>query len=1126
MNGGTVAHGWVIRVRSALFFFDRAIVMWRPRKPLRQTPKITGPATPKPDDRTPGRRHRRRPLSVETLNKRELMAADFGEGVSDRLRFYLVDVDTDRAIAEVRRDSVVDAARVEGRRISLFAEKTSSRDAEAIQSVRTQWMGLPSRLDNRGPYAAAKEYNGNFVSGVQSPSGVVDVRAEAFDRRSGKGEVLETIEFQFTIAPLSSSEYSIDVTDLPSEILDVDPELSSAVVDDDQDDFLAIQAALDAAAEAVRDGAESATVYLPAGTFLTSGSLQVDAGVNIVGAGIGQTVLTNDPSLSFERGDITDRDVDPASVNRDGYLIDFGVDADNASLRGLTLRGPEMIGGVFAFRSDGLTIESTRFENFLWTGLRTFTTSGTEFTWNEFHDAGGTRLKADGSPGPRSGAIFSTFHRDAEVSHNRFTESGDPNYKAFGVKGRKWNDSRIHHNSIENNFSIELPFENDRDVEIDHNDLRGAVSVPKFEGGVVLDDGYSFFIHHNYFTASYSIEGARNELIIDQNVFDFDIQEDGGTLFKNFGRASVAGPTTFTNNLIVNPGRGLFNSEGPHDHVVLSNNRVIANQTVTPRDGALINIRAADRDGNQTDYSTIEVRNNRIEVFGTERPLFASAEHHDADIAGNELVGVRDAGSFDNPTTGEPVGPQGLVSFAVGVAANRLIDPERIADEAIAGEKTVQSDRDRDGIPDNVDPAPRDRSNGLNHLLAPADEIAWDFETSTDTDPLHRRTKLSGITVDPDAVDAFYASDPYGVLTSREAIISEGHLEFSTSNGDHFGDNNGLVDGYGVMFNPSLNRSFEVSTRVRIPNGLPQKSAAAAGVQIGTGTQETFVKFTRAYLGGQNVLEVRWDQDDAIADAMPGNNAKTQRLTMSAAQAEAKAWDMTLQIRRETTSAGNTIVEVTPIAIALDASDQPIETAIVGRTFSVDGQIAEAIAGRNAFLPVRSEGSTSRGGLFAGVYATDFSNPANNVDSFPVRYDHLRARSLDNASDAVAVIDGQANIAYRLYLVDSVADQVITELSADTTISAEDWFGRRLSVVAFPASPGSAEGVATVRLAMNGYERETVGTAGSLFGMRNGNFVGGKRFSAGVYDLTMTLLDAPESTGDPVGRFTWTVRLV
>ncbi|MEM0925045.1 MAG: hypothetical protein AAGJ83_03330, partial [Planctomycetota bacterium] len=313
---------------------------------------------------------------------------------------------------------------------------------------------------------------------------------------------------------------SVDVTDLPAAILANHPGLESAVADDGVDDLPAIQAAVDwLSAELAAGNFNSAILQIPSGEFHLSASLKINATLWIQGGGVEQTTLTHTSDLSFDGRDVTDREVQLSSVNRAGYLIDLDRDADASVVSDLTLAGPEMLGGLFAFRADQLRVENVRFESFVWSGLRTFNIDGLSVKDSEFVDAGGRRIRDDGSLAATGGGIFSTFTINAEISNNRFLRSSDSDVNFYGIKGRKWTDSRIHHNTINTNFAIELPFENDRNVEIDHNFLGGVVSIPKFAGGPEFELGESFHIHHNYFNRSYSIEGARNGLLVEKNVF-------------------------------------------------------------------------------------------------------------------------------------------------------------------------------------------------------------------------------------------------------------------------------------------------------------------------------------------------------------------------------------------------------------------------------------------------------------------------------------------------------------------------------------------------------------------------------------------------------------------------------
>jgi len=59
----------------------------------------------------------------------------------------------------------------------------------------------------------------------------------------------------------------------------------------------------------------------------------------------------------------------------------------------------------------------------------------------------------------------------------------------YGIKVRQGTRCRIHHNTIETNFSMEFPFENDEDNEIDHNVCHGTISIPRYAGGAVPKSG-------------------------------------------------------------------------------------------------------------------------------------------------------------------------------------------------------------------------------------------------------------------------------------------------------------------------------------------------------------------------------------------------------------------------------------------------------------------------------------------------------------------------------------------------------------------------------------------------------------------------------------------------------------
>ncbi len=206
---------------------------------------------------------------------------------------------------------------------------------------------------------------------------------------------------------------------------------------------------------------------------------------------------------------------------------------------------------------------------------------------------------------------------DTEIWNNRFLNTKTaPNEHYYGVKGREARRCRIHHNTIEAGFSIELPFEGDEDVEIDHNILLYAVSIPKYAGGHIPKSGRTFHIHHNYFRDSYSIEFVRNCVEIDHNLFDFDVQQDGGNLISAFGDVAAPGPASFHNNLVSNPGRGVMWMNEPYGKLEVRNNHIIARTTKEPRTEGLFGF------NEQSGFAEFRFTDNIIECEGTPRPLF------------------------------------------------------------------------------------------------------------------------------------------------------------------------------------------------------------------------------------------------------------------------------------------------------------------------------------------------------------------------------------------------------------------------------------------------------------------------------------------------------------------------
>jgi hypothetical protein len=305
---------------------------------------------------------------------------------------------------------------------------------------------------------------------------------------------------------------------------------------------------VEALTAAVAEAKGGAVIELAEGTFKLTQPLDLKTGIALKGAGVGKTVITSAESWSANPATLPDPETDFRKFDRTGYLIRCPDKAADITISHLTLTGPRMHGAIFGFGNVALHLHDLRVQDFMYCGVRTFDMQRAKIHDCTFVDAGQRWEK--GQPGVKGGitggAIFAIWMKDSEIWNNRFLVTKTaPNEHFYGVKVREGRRCRIHHNTIEAGFSIEMPFENDEDVEIDHNILHSAVSIPKHAGGAVPKSGRTFHIHHNYFRDTYSIEFVRNGVEISHNLFDFDVAKDGGNLMAAFGKAPARGPASF-----------------------------------------------------------------------------------------------------------------------------------------------------------------------------------------------------------------------------------------------------------------------------------------------------------------------------------------------------------------------------------------------------------------------------------------------------------------------------------------------------------------------------------------------------------------------------------------------------
>ena len=427
---------------------------------------------------------------------------------------------------------------------------------------------------------------------------------------------------------------------------------------------------------AVAEAKSGAVIELAAATFRLMQPLDVQGGITLKGAGIGKTIITSAESWSANPATLPDPETNHEKFDRTGYLIRCVNDTADITISGMTLTGPRMHGAIFGMANKGLHFHDLRIADFMYCGIRTYAMKGVKIHDCTFENAGQRWDK--GQPGVKGGltggGIFAIWMSDTEISNCRFLNTGKaPNEHYYGIKGREARRVHIHHNTIEAGFSIELPFEGDEDVEIDHNILRYAVSIPKHAGGPVPKSGRTFRLHHNYFRDGYSIEFTRNGVEIDHNLFDCDAAQDGSNLISAFGNVAAKRPASFHNNLVSNPGRGVMWMNEPYARLEVRNNHIIARTTKTPRTEELFGFNG------KSDFKTFSFKNNVIECIGTPRPLFRNDASGAALVENNTLTNVTDPQRYTNQPTGAKIGLEQPLKFACGMNGEMTVDGWKFA---------------------------------------------------------------------------------------------------------------------------------------------------------------------------------------------------------------------------------------------------------------------------------------------------------------------------------------------------------------------------------------------------------------------------------------------------------------
>ncbi len=307
-------------------------------------------------------------------------------------------------------------------------------------------------------------------------------------------------------------------------------------------------------------------IRLGQGVFEETKPIVVKSGIKIIGKGRGKKQFTEvRAATTFPLSEDPCSDKDSA-----GFLFVFNKVAKN-KIENLIISSPKdrrIRGGLFFTRSQKITLKNLHVREFRWAGIHIEYSNQVELSESTIENASTEKCRF------HNGLIRTKWLKHSEIHHNKIISTVG---KGYGYKGGGHEGVRIHHNHIEveGGFSIESAHENEFGVEIDHNYANKCISIPK--GGPGADPKtrgfkYSFWIHDNYLTDSYTIEGPRNHLRFNHNYVH--IKKTNGRVYTHHGGKNH-GPIWIHNNIIENVDRAfIWMNRGLAENIFVYNNTV------------------------------------------------------------------------------------------------------------------------------------------------------------------------------------------------------------------------------------------------------------------------------------------------------------------------------------------------------------------------------------------------------------------------------------------------------------------------------------------------------------------------------------------------------------------------
>lgn len=466
---------------------------------------------------------------------------------------------------------------------------------------------------------------------------------------------------------------------------------------------------------AVNNGSAGDTVMVAAGAYSLTATLSPKARMTIKGAGRDSTILR--PASSWTPGLATA--VEPINwngVTTSAYFFYLGSNdgVNSVTISDMTMDGQKRLQGAVCGRSiDDLTIHDVYFHDFTFCGVRVI--GGTRLV---VHSCEFVNMAVSGMD-PEAGAVVFAWLSHSEFYNNQFYfathgvyyGSGVNAGNFYGYKGRGLSDSRIHHNTILVNFSIELPFDDIANVDVDHNNIAGWISIPKYAGGSVPTSGVRMRVHHNYISSAVVAEYPRNSVEIDHNLLD-NPRSEAGSMLSGWTSELAPGPTRMHDNLIKNLGRVLADV-GLYNGLQFYNNNVNAPANAGATTEVLFIV-----DGN-IDRSSFVFRDNIVNCTGHPRDLlWSDLGAGFTSIENNTLTSVTDQANYANPSTGATRGPLEPLYFTCGAPGNAFcVDQWSISSGACASTRVVQPAPQAPAVPFDVCSGPAGSSASIKYRL-------------------------------------------------------------------------------------------------------------------------------------------------------------------------------------------------------------------------------------------------------------------------------------------------------------------------------------------------------------------------------------------------------------------------